>query len=231
MLTSASVLRYSDITQGTNEYTLKFETGLNASVGSTYWLVIDKPTSFSTSIGSTSLYTRIISGSSGQGLTSINNGTSWTATGGTAYYKFRGYLDDGNISGEILRRGVKLTNRVALEPRRLSVYVPYVEDLTSSNVVFNGSTTGIATTDDQTIKNDLVVTVIAQNGDSGEPTTLTTTVPKGTVRNQRFNLGNDLQVFDRVLDVYVTPGDNLTRINNGPVLWDIYDLITVETVP
>jgi hypothetical protein len=164
-------------------------------------------------------------------LTSINSGSSWTGTGGTAYYKFRGYLDDGNISGEILRRGVKLTNRVALQPSRISVYVPYVEDLTSSNVVFNGSTTGIATTDDQTIKNDLVVTVIAQNGENGEPTTLSTTVQKGTSRNQRFPLGNDLQVFDRVIDAYVTPGTDLTRINNGPILWDIYDLITIETTP
>ena len=84
---------------------------------------------------------------------------------------------------------------------------------------------------DQTIKNDLVVTVIAQNGESGEPTTLTTTIPKGTTRNQRFALGNDLQVFDRVIDAYVTPGTNLTRINNGPILWDIYDLITIETTP
>ena len=24
---------------------------------------------------------------------------------------------------------------------------------------------------------------------------------------------------------------DLTRINNGPILWDIYDLITVETTP
>jgi hypothetical protein len=29
----------------------------------------------------------------------------------------------------------------------------------------------------------------------------------------------------------VTPGTNLTRINNGPILWDIYDLITIETTP
>jgi hypothetical protein len=113
----------------------------------------------------------------------------------------------------------------------LSVYVPYVEDLTSSNVVFNGSTTGIATTDDQTIKNDLVVSVVAQNGENGELVTLSTTVPKGSSRNQRFALGNELQLFDRVLDVYVTPGTDLTRINNGPILWDIYDLITVETTP
>jgi hypothetical protein len=231
MITSSSVIRNSDIQQGTNEYTIKFSTGANLEQGASYWLMIDKPSDFATGLGSTSLYTRVITGSSGQGLTSINSGASWTGTGGTAYYKFRGYLDDGNISGEILRRGIKLTNRVALQPSRISAYVPYVEDLTSSNVVFNGSTTGIATTDDQTIKNDLVVTVIAKNGENGEPITLTTTVPKGSTRNQRFPLGNDLQVFDRVIDAYVTPGTNLTRINNGPILWDIYDLITIETTP
>lgn len=231
MLTTSSVIRNSDITQGTNEYTVKFDTGVNITQGTSYWLMINKPSDFTTSIGSTSLYTRVVSGSSGQGLTSINNGSSWTGTGGTAFYKFRGYLDNGNISGEIYKRGIKLTNRISLTPRKLSVYVPYVDDLTVSNVVFNGSTTGIATTDDQTIKNDLVVTVVAQNGENGELTTLSTTVPKGTQRNQRFDLGNDLQVFDRVIDAYVTPGTNLTRLNNGPILWDIYDLITIETTP
>ena len=231
MITSSSVIRNSDVLQGTNEYTVKFNNGVNLDQGTNYWLMINKPAEFTTAVGSTSLYTRVISGSSGQGLTSSNSGSTWTGTGGTAYYKFRGYLDDGNISGELLRRGIKLTNRIASEPRRLSVYVPYVEDLTVSNVVFNGSTTGIATTDDQTIKNDLVVTVIAQNGPNGELTTLSTTVPKGTSRNQRFSLGNELQLFDRVIDAYVTPGTNLTRINNGPILWDIYDLITIETTP
>jgi hypothetical protein len=231
MISSSAVIRNSDIQQGTNEYTIKFNNGVNLEQGTSYWLMIDKPSDFSTALGSTSLYTRVISGSSGQGLSSINNGSSWTGTGGTAYYKFRGYLDNGNISGEILRRGIKLTNRISSEPRKLSVYVPYVENLTNSNVVFNGSTTGIATTDDQTIKNDLVVTVIAQNGEYGIPTTLITTVPKGSERNQRFPLGNDLQYFDRVIDAYVTPGTNLTQLNNGPILWDIYDLITIETTP
>jgi len=231
MITSSSVIRNSDVLQGTNEYTVKFSSGANLLAGSTYWLMINKPSDFATGLGSTSLYTRVISSGSGQGLTSVNSGNSWASTGGTAYYKFRGYLDDGNISGEILRRGIKLTNRIALEPRKLSVYVPYVDNLSTSNVVFNGSTTGIATTDDQTIKNELIVTVVAQNGANGEPTTLTATVPKGSERNQRFALGNDLQVFDRVIDAYVTPGTDLTRINNGPILWDIYDLITIETTP
>ena len=231
MISSSSVIRNSDVLQGTNEYTVKFSSGANLLAGSTYWLMINKPSDFATGLGSTSLYTRVISSGSGQGLTSVNSGNSWASTGGTAYYKFRGYLDDGNISGEILRRGIKLTNRIALEPRKLSVYVPYVDNLSTSNVVFNGSTTGIATTDDQTIKNELIVTVVAQNGANGEPTTLTATVPKGSERNQRFALGNDLQVFEIVIDSYVTPCTDLTRINNGPILWDIYDLITIETTP
>lgn len=85
MITSLSVIRNSDIQQGTNEYTIKFDNGANLEQGTSYWLVINKPIDFTTGLGSTSLYTRIISGSSGQGLTSINSGSSWTSTGGTAY--------------------------------------------------------------------------------------------------------------------------------------------------
>jgi hypothetical protein len=84
MITSAAVIRNSDILQGTNEYTLKFANGANLEQGTSYWLMINKPSDFATGLGSTSLYTRIIAGSSGQGLTSINSGSSWTGTGGTA---------------------------------------------------------------------------------------------------------------------------------------------------
>ena len=232
ILTSSSVLRYSDVTQGTNTYTLKFETGANLLSSNTYWLVFNKPESFTTGLGVTTLYTRIDSGSSGQGLTSINNASTWTGTGGTAYYVLRGFLDDGNYPGDIIRRGIKITNRNSFEPRRLSVYVPPVDDLNvNTGIIFNGSTTGLATTTDKTIKNEMIVTVIAKNGENGEEKTLTTTVPKGTDRDTRFLLGSEVDLFDRIVDVYINPGTNLTRTNNGPILWDIYDLITVETEP
>ena len=77
----------------------------------------------------------------------------------------------------------------------------------------------------------MIVTVIAKNGENGEEKTLTTTVPKGTGRDTRFLLGSEVDLFDRIVDVYINPGTNLTRTNNGPILWDIYDLITVETEP
>lgn len=231
ILTSQSYLRYSDIVQGTNTYTIKFDTGVNVTEDSFYYVMINKPESFATALGTTSLYTRTISGITGFAKTSINNAVSWTGTGGTLWFEARGYLDNGNIAGDIVRKGISLTNRISFEPRRLSVYVPPVDDLTTSAIRLNGSATGIATTTDTTTKNELIVYVTAKNGTFGEVKTLSATVPQGTVRNTRFVLGTEIDLFDRVLDVYVVPGTNLNRESNGPIIWDIYDLITVETVP
>ncbi len=231
MLSSQSYLRYSDISQGTNTYTLKFDDGVNVTQNSFYYVMINKPESFATSLGSTSLYTRTISGVTGFAKTSIDNATSWTGTGGTLWFEARGYLDNGNIVGDVIRKGISLTNRISFTPRRLSVFVPPVDDLSTSALRLNGSATGIATTTDTTIKNEMIVYVTAQNGDFGQVKTLSATVPQGTVRNTRFELGNVVDLFDRVLDVYIVPGTNLNRENNGPIIWDIYDLITIETVP
>jgi hypothetical protein len=144
----------------------------------------------------------------------------------------RGYLDDGNTVGTEVARGIKLTNRVAFKPRRLSIYVPEIEDLsTKTGLILNGSSTAIAATSNTTIKNDLLVTVSAKLGDNGVVETLTTTIPQGTSRGTRFLLGNSANLFDRVVNVIVNPGTNVIRDNNGPVIWDIYDLITVETEP
>ncbi len=231
MLSNQATLRYSDIAQGTNTYTLKFDSGVNITEDSFYYVMINKPESFSTALGATSLYIRTKSGVSGVARTSIDNAVSWTGTGGSLWFEARGYLDNGNIAGDIVRKGVTLTNRISFEPRRLSVFVPPVDDLSTSAIRLNGSATGIATTTDTTIKNDLIVYVTARNGDFGEIKTLSATVPQGTSRNTRFNLGLETDIFDHVLDVYVVPGTNLNRENNGPIIWDIYDLITVETVP
>lgn len=231
MLSSQATLRYADIVQGTNSYTLKFDSGVNLTEDTFYYVMINKPESFTTALGATSLYVRTISGVSGVAKTSVNNATSWTGTGGTLCFEARGYLDNGNIAGEIVRKGVTLTNRISFEPRRLSVYVPPIDDLTTSAIRLNGSATGIATTTDTTIKNDLIVYVTVRNGSFGDIKTLSATVPRGTARDTRFILGIETDIFDRVLDVYVVPGTNLNRENNGPIIWDIYDLVTVETVP
>ena len=156
----------------------------------------------------------------------------WTNVTQTGYLKLRGYLDDGNTTGTLTRKGVKLTNTISHSPRRLSVYVPPVENIISNfGLILSGNDSGIAYSTDTTIKNEIIVTVTAKLGASGTANTFTATVPQGTIRDTRYLLGNSTDLFDRVIDVVVTPGTNLNRINNGPIIWDIYDLITVETEP
>jgi len=98
-------------------------------------------------------------------------------------------------------------------------------------LILNGNTTGTAFSTDTSIKNELLVTVYARNGTGGTSTVMSTLVPKGTIRDTRFLLGADTDLFDRVDNIIVSPGTDLTRVNNGPIIWDIYDLITVETEP
>jgi hypothetical protein len=144
----------------------------------------------------------------------------------------RGFLDDGNILGTSFKRGLKLTENIANTGRRLSVYVPPVDDITdATGLFFNGSSTAIAATTDKTTQNELIVDVTAKLGVDGAEKTLSVTVPKNTARDTRFLLGLDTDIFDRVTNVVVSPGTDLTRITNGPILWSIYDLITVETEP
>lgn len=228
-------LLYSDISSGSKEYTIKFPTGINVAENTPLWLLIKKPYDFIVGSGSTSLLMRVDSAQSGFMLTSnsdFNGLTTWTNTGGMPYLKLRNFLDDGNIVGNTVRRGLKLTNEIANTARRLSVYVPPVDDLIDdTGLFFNGSSVAIAATTDKTIKNDLIVTVTAKLGANGIAKSLSTTIPQGTQRDTRFLLGDATDLFDRVTDINVIPGSNLRKTATGPIMWDIYDLITIETEP
>lgn len=232
---SGTTLNYSDISSGSNEYLIKFNNGFNALSSENYWLVIHRPADFTTGSGVTSLKVKIDSTVSNSLLYSnvdFASISSWSTDSGGLYLKYKGFVDNGNIIGSSTQRGIKLTNRIANTARRLSVYVPNVDDIIDdTGLFFNGSSVAIAATTDKTIKNDLVVYVTAKNGIGGTEVTLFTTVPQGTNRNTRFLLGSDTDIFDRVTNVSVLPGTNLRRINNGSIMWDIYDLITVETEP
>jgi hypothetical protein len=234
-LSDQPTLLYTDILEGSASYTVKFNPGVNLDANTSYWLVINKPVNFSTGLGTTSLRARILSSGSGQikTLSTDFDGSSvWSSTGGSAYFQVRGYLDDGNTVGESFRRGIKFTNRIANTARRMSVYVPPIDDIVDdTGLIFNGSSVAIASTTNKTIKNELLVSVTAKYGTGGTEVTMTTTVPKGTPRDTRFLLGTETDLYDRVTNVIVSPGTDVTRVGNGPILWDIYDLITVETVP
>jgi hypothetical protein len=219
---------------GENDYTIKFSSGVNLSSNTNYWIVINKEEPFITANDTPDLYISTVNSSTNKFYYSDSPVSSniWTPISQTAYLKIRGYLDDGNKVGVLTRKGVKLTNRISHSPRRLSVYVPPVEEITNNyGLILSGNDSGIAYSTDTTIKNDLVVTVTAKLGASGTANTFTANVPQGTIRDTRFLLGNSTDLFDRVIDVVVTPGTNLNRINNGPIIWDIYDLVTVETEP
>ena len=234
-LSDQPTLLYTDILEGSASYTVKFNPGVNLNANTSYWLVINKPVNFSTGLGTTSLRARILSSGSNQikTLSTDFDGSSvWSSTGGSAYFQVRGYLDDGNTVGESFRRGIKFTNRIANTARRVSVYVPPIDDIVDdTGLIFNGSSVAIASTTNKTIKNELLVSVTAKYGTGGTEVTMTTTVPKGTPRDTRFLLGTETDLYDRVTNVIVSPGTDVTRVGNGPILWDIYDLITVETVP
>lgn len=234
-LSDQPTLLYTDILEGSASYTVKFNPGVNLNANTSYWLVINKPVNFSTGLGTTSLRARILSSGSNQikTLSTDFDGSSvWSSTGGSAYFQVRGYLDDGNTVGESFRRGIKFTNRIANTARRMSVYVPPIDDIVDdTGLIFNGSSVAIASTTNKTIKNELLVSVTAKYGTGGTEVTMTTTVPKGTPRDTRFLLGTETDLYDRVTNVIVSPGTDVTRVGNGPILWDIYDLITVETVP
>ena len=232
---ATSKLLYSDIKSGTNEYNIVFSQGFNASAGDLNWLVIEKDSDFSVGTGLTDLYIRVLNSGSNE-IYSYNGVfdqfSSWNSETGIAYIVPLNFVDNGTITTSSINRGIKLTNRISNTARRLSVYVPPVDDIVdNTGLFFNGSTVAIASTTDKTIKNDLVVSVTAKLGENGTEKTLTTTVPKGTDRDTRFLLGTASDLFDRVVNISVIPGSNLTRITNGPILWDIYDLITVETAP
>jgi hypothetical protein len=160
-LTDQPILFYTDILEGSASYSIKFNPGVNLDANTSYWLVINKPVDFSTGLGVTSIRARILSSGSGQikTLSSDFDGSStWSSTGGSAYFKVRGYLDDGKTIGESFRRGIKFTNRIANTARRLSVYVPPVDDIVDdTGLIFNGSSVAIASTTNKTIKNELLI--------------------------------------------------------------------------
>jgi hypothetical protein len=231
LLAYTDTLRYEDVSEGFGAYTVKFDTGINLDASTQYWLVIDKPTNLTVGTGSTEMITRVINSGTSKLLSSSSFG-SWVDSGKTPYVKLRGYLDNGSSLGTNYKRGIKFTNKIANKPRRLSVYVPPVENIiNNTGLILNGNTTGTAFSTDTSIKNELLVTVYARNGTGGTTTVMSTLVPKGTIRDTRFLLGADTDLFDRVDNIIVSPGTDLTRVNNGPIIWDIYDLITVETEP
>ncbi len=254
-LTDEVKLYFNDLSDQSDEYTFKFKKGVNLVSGHIYWAIIDRPTLIEvtdpeTNVSSTGTiyirglekdivdpYGEITLWKSSTLATGFDNWSTYDNVPSsfyniyTPYYKLRGYLDNGLGVKYPVRRGLKFYDITSFAPRRLSIYVPPVEDIYQVvSESFAAEYDGLSSESTLT-KNDMVVTITARNGANGIPITFTETIPQGTVRNTRFVLGTANDLFDRVDDVYVTPGTNLQRTNNGPIKWSVYDFFTVETVP
>lgn len=229
-LSSTTRMEYRDFPTASHYTTIAFQNGANLTKNSTYWIVFE----YNAASNPINVF-RMGSATTVSTLTkSSSNGTTWSPVSNTEIYiKPKGYLDYGRPTISSSNKGIKNLNTISNVPARLSVYVPPVDNLdTTSDPKYDLTGKLVSTTaTDTKISNDLVVTVIAKNGENGTPKTLTVTVPKNTVRNTRFLLGTTTDLFDRIEDVYVNPGANLTTYSNGLIDWSIYDLITIETVP
>jgi hypothetical protein len=76
--------------------------------------------------------------------------------------------------------------------------------------------------------------VLAANSVTGFQTTLSGSLPRGTNRGTSILLGEETDLFDSVIDVFVAP-DLETGVNfvtgTSVINWTIYDTFTVDSLP
>jgi hypothetical protein len=233
LVATGTPIYYRDLTTSPALYISQMDYLLNS--GDTYWLVIGRTsppiganisTYVSTSVA-TALYKYAPDGEK-------NNSGTWTSESNkTAYIRLLSWLDYGRSGSYLTRRGIRLTGKKSQTPRRLSVYVPPMDISDRGRLPsVSQSGEGIEPDEDSSTKNELLVSVRARLGVNGTSVQLPTVrIPQGTTRDTRFLIGGETDLFDRVDDVQVVPGENLQLMADGSINWSVYDLITVETNP
>ena len=186
-----------------------------------YWMVLSLNAAPST--GNIQMH---VSNASATGMYATYSGTWNLINNIRPYFELLGFVDNGINGTSVISRGVYLTRKTTKEPRRLRIYVP--SNLSSSTDPLYGA--GISET--ATTKNEVLVTITAQNGTNDPIVLPTITIPQNTPSNTQFLVGTTTQVFDRVLDVQIVPGTNVTRqTGTNAISWSKYDVFVVENVP
>jgi len=231
LLATGTPISYNDLKLTPGYFISQFDYTMAAATK--YWIVVGRS---SPPLGAR-IATYIAASGSGAYATSPDGdgGTgTWTLVNTkTGYLRLHSWLDYGREGLYQTRRGLRLTGKVALEGRRLSIYVPPVEIVNDRGRLPDVSQAGedVDSTESTVTKNELVVTVTARLGANGAPVTMpSVTIPKGTPRDTRFLLGTESDLFDRIDEIHIRPGASLT-LSSGVIKWSVYDLITVETVP
>lgn len=192
--------------------------------GYSYWVVLRL-----NNLPSTGDIQLFVSNAAASNLFATYAGAIWTLVNNiTPDYELLGFVDNGITGVSSVTRGLYLTKKITKEPRRLRIYVPEV----ASHPYLNPYTGPNASLQDQkTTRNEMIVTITAQNGTDTPVVLPSVTIPQYTTQATEFLLGTSTQIFDRVLDVQVAPGASVVRGALNSIDWHKYDLFVVENVP
>lgn len=137
------------------------------------------------------------------------------------------YEDLGNNTGTSVNRGILFTGKKIETATRLSLYIPPVEG--DFNLFEGGSDINSSYLNDTTIQNELIFQIYGIKSDLtiGGPHTIT--VPRGTARSTKYNIGSINDLYIGIYDITVNPGTDL-NVENGKIVWSPYDLVVIQNI-
>ena len=203
--------------------------GLNS--GTNYWAVFSMNTPYSLAADQKLNFSKSTGFSTA--LATSTDGQIWSVGVSSFQVSKLGYLDKGTIGTKTSSNGVYLTGDRCATPVRMRLFVPNI-DLSSISFSDVGTTVGVGTTANLPIQNSMTVYVVAHNSQTGIQSTLTNYIPRGTSRGTSILLGEDEDLFDEIVDVYIEPNIALgvNYIQNTTIInWTIYDFFTVDSAP
>jgi hypothetical protein len=223
-VTFENILRNNSGVKSDSFKDIYLKTNYKLLSGSSYWIVMNL-----NSLPSSGNIQMHVSNSSASALYATFAGTSWALINNiTPYYKMLGFLDNGIQGTATASKGMYLTRKVSKEPRQLRIYLPIIESFPYSGPIFGPNA---STTESEITKNEMIVTITAQNGTDDPVVLPSVTIPQNTPSGTELTVGTEEQIFDRVLDVQVVPGTNITTGALNSILWSKYDTFVVENIP
>lgn len=207
--------------------------GLNSNTN--YWAVFSMNVPYAINANQQIKF-RVSSGFSTNFATS-NSLPTWNSTVSSPSQIIKlGFVDQGSTGNVTSSRGVNLTNDKSAYPARIQIYVPNLnlDTLSYDDVGASVSVVGGAIISTAPIQNSMLISVLAANSVTGFQTTLSGSLPRGTNRGTSILLGEETDLFDSVIDVFVAP-DLETGVNfvtgTSVINWTIYDTFTVDSLP